>query len=418
MFEKKVALKPPTEYPFQSLYRPWSWILSSFSNVAILALLFILAVALYRRRKAKERKEKFTYRKVVINKESKEVKGSHVSVLVIGGCGNLGQYLNRGLVEDGGYIVHSLDLYIPSEDAMVPGVSSYIRADICSPEDLSIALKETRVETVFHTAGLIPSVKTRNTDLFRVNSDGTRNVINACKTAGIKRLIYTSTCDVVLSQDKNQVVDMADETYPYAKDPLNAYAASKAEGEMIVLGANSVAMATCVIRPSIIASPYSALCYGLLTSRGGYIGDGTAQQCIVEAGACANGHILAEKGLRERKEEIGGEIFQLGGVAYQWEKLSNFGLDESGYTAWGHPKRSSYPKWLVKLVVLFNVLLYNLTDYCPINQYLDVESVEFISRSYTFSSEKAKRVLGWPEHPPWEEVVLGVIDEFESKKRK
>ena len=418
MFERRFALKRPSEYPFQSLYRPWSWLLSSFNNVALLAFLFIIAIALYKRYRKRRGSEKFTYRKVVTNKEVNENKESMISVLVIGGSGNLGRYLTEQLVDDGDYIVHSLDLFIPSEGKMVPGVSSYIRANICSPDELSVAFKETPVDVVFHTAGLIPTIKTRDSELFRVNRDGTRNVVNACKEAGVKRLIYTSTCDVVLSSDKDQVIKMADETYPYPKDPLNAYAASKAEGERIVLDANSIAIATCVIRPSIIASPYSGLCHGLLMSRGGYIGDGTSQQSLVEADACANGHILAEKRLRESREEIGGQVFQLGGVSYEWRELANYGLDDSGYTAWGHPKRSSYPKWLVKVAAFFNVLMYSLTGYCLINQFLDVASVEFITRSYTFSSDKAERMLGWPQHPPLDDVLVGIIDEYEANSKK
>ena len=35
MFERKEETQRPLEYPFESLYRPWSWVLSIFNNVAI-----------------------------------------------------------------------------------------------------------------------------------------------------------------------------------------------------------------------------------------------------------------------------------------------------------------------------------------------------------------------------------------------
>lgn len=411
MFERQNAIKPPTEYPFQSLYRPWSWILSSFNNVALLAILVILAYALLRRRFKAKKVPKFTYRRVVCGAKGQDE--SKTSVLVTGGSGNLGRHLVQRLIQDGGYEVHSLDLFIPQE--MADSVTSYIKGDITSSDDLSMAFTATRPEVVFHTAALISSVRFHSSDLYRVNTGGTQCLVDACrKHPSVKRLVYTSTCDVLMSQDKNQTLDRADEAFPYPEKPLNAYCGSKAKAEKIILDAHSSDLSTCVLRPSILAGSDSLLTKGLLTQQGAYIGPGTNKFCVVEVGACADGHVLAEKSLKERPTQIGGNVYHLAGVECAVKDFFNYTIDDSGYTVWGYPPRWSIPKWLASMVAFLNVLIFAITGYCIVDSSFDLNAVEFLSRSYTFNSGKAMRELGWPEHPSWQEVALNTVEECQS----
>src|SRR5438132_798635 len=50
--------------------------------------------------------------------------------------------------------------------------------------------------TVFHVAGRV-GVWGPAEDFFKVNVEGTRNVIDACRAAGVPRLVYTSSPSVV-----------------------------------------------------------------------------------------------------------------------------------------------------------------------------------------------------------------------------
>ena len=61
MQEKLSAPEQATEYPFEPIYRPWSWLFSSFSNVLLLACLVGLAYYLYRRRRARAPTVTFRY---------------------------------------------------------------------------------------------------------------------------------------------------------------------------------------------------------------------------------------------------------------------------------------------------------------------------------------------------------------------
>ena len=55
------------------------------------------------------------------------------------------------------------------------------------------------VHTVFHVAALIQLFPVLTEELRRANVDGTRTVLSACVAMGVKRCIYTSSLDAVLT---------------------------------------------------------------------------------------------------------------------------------------------------------------------------------------------------------------------------
>lgn len=71
---------------------------------------------------------------------------------------------------------------------------------------------------------------------------GTRSVLAACVAAGVPRLIYTSTCNVVFG---GQPIHGADESMPYypPHKQLDYYSSSKTIAEMTVLAANGTLLA-------------------------------------------------------------------------------------------------------------------------------------------------------------------------------
>lgn len=86
-----------------------------------------------------------------------------------------------------------------------------------------------------------------------VNVTGTANVINACQSAGVPKLVYTSSAGVVYS-GKEDLIN-ADERLPYPDVPMDAYNDTKARAEDLVLSANSASLLTCALRPSGIFGP-------------------------------------------------------------------------------------------------------------------------------------------------------------------
>ena len=415
MFENKPELWRPVDNPFESLYRPWSWLLSSFSNVAIFAILFLIGYALVRRARSRGKK-KTLYRKVVV-KEEEVADNGKVRALVTGGSGCLGRALVHNLLQDGGYAVYSLDLVIPSEDARHPEVTAYLQLDIVDRDELEILLNDISPQVVFHVAGIIPTL---GADMYAVNTTGTMNVVEVCKQAGVKRLLYTSTASVLISRNSKQVLDLADEDTPIPEHPIGSYTDSKAKAEKIILAANgSEQLVTCVLRPDTIAHIDSILCRNLLQGSGFYIGSGSNKMSIVPAGACAKGHILAEKKLREGiKSAAAGRIYNLCGEPVVYSDLIGYVPDKStGISIWEHPPPKSLPKWFALCLSMINKLLYFTTGWY-LSLYLTREIVVYCTRAYTFDSTRAHRELGWEELPSWQQIIKDLVKEYKQLQEK
>ena len=420
MFEKKFQIAPPKSYPFETLYRPWSWIISSSANLSVFLLLLFLCYALFKRsRSARRAIGKAQYRSVTVEatKDTDKVK-----VLVTGGCGCFGQRLIHNLVETGNYEIHCLDLFIPDDDARPAGVSSFIAVDLSVREALEIALKQVQVDVVFHVAALLPKVGVTNADLYRVNRNGTQNLIDFCKLMNVRRFIFTSTCDVLLSNDKNETLDNVTESHPLPSKSLNGYCGSKKDAEKIVIDSNGQnGMTTCSLRCAVVAHPRSLMFRELLLNRGAFIGNGLNKLSLVDADLCAMAHVSAEKKLRDG-EAIAGQVYNIAGDSFSVKELMEYSCDDSNITIWGHPKPLSIPKWFAKVLAVINMSVYYAIGYTPLSSGLDLNAVEFMSHSYTFDSSKAKRELVWEGHPSWKEVVEKIVDQYEeeleTKKRK
>lgn len=85
-----------------------------------------------------------------------------------------------------------------------------------------------------------------------INVLGTANVIEACLTHGVERLVHTSSPSVVHG---GRDLEGVDESAPYAEHFPAAYPKTKAEAERRVLTANSPRLATVALRPHLIWGP-------------------------------------------------------------------------------------------------------------------------------------------------------------------
>ncbi len=154
-------------------------------------------------------------------------------ILVTGASGRLGSALMKILA--GTWNVRAL---------LLPGTScndaaEIVFADVCNPETLPACLEN--VDAVLHMAGLILSQNPE--DFFRVNTEGTRNVAEACRQAGIRRLVYVSSVSV---------------EYP----ERNPYAESKFQAENIV---RQSGLDWTIVRPTLLVGAGGGAEYRLFT---------------------------------------------------------------------------------------------------------------------------------------------------------
>ena len=82
----------------------------------------------------------------------------------------------------------------------------------------------------------------------KANVEGTKAIIAAAVANGVKYLIYTSSAGLIF--DGNDLIN-ADERMPPPEEPMDAYNATKAIGEQLIIDANGRdGLLTVSLRPS------------------------------------------------------------------------------------------------------------------------------------------------------------------------
>ena len=165
-------------------------------------------------------------------------------------------------------------------------------------------------ETVFHVAGRVGVWGSRR-EFFEVNVGGTRNVINACREAGVPRLVYTSSPSAVYNGG-----DLAgiDESAPLCTAAPCAYPTSKAAAEREVLAAHGPSLATVALRPHLVWGPgdKNVVPRVLALARTGrlkIIGSGRNKVDVTHITNVVDAHLLAEGALALPGHAAGGKAY-------------------------------------------------------------------------------------------------------------
>ena len=116
------------------------------------------------------------------------------AVLVTGAAGYVGRLCIRALAEQGDQLSRlvALDWTDVARADRVAGVR-YEQGDICDA-GLGDLLRSHQIDTVVHLASIVRAPDDAPDDLaYRVDVDGTRNVLNACDAVGATKLVVTSS---------------------------------------------------------------------------------------------------------------------------------------------------------------------------------------------------------------------------------
>ncbi len=111
-------------------------------------------------------------------------------VLVTGSNGFIGSHLVERLTGRGDDVVCMVRE--TSDTRWLKGISAdYVCADLCSAESLKDAV--CNVEKIYHVGGAVRAVM--GSDLYRINSEGTRNLVETVKNCGsqVENFIYVSS---------------------------------------------------------------------------------------------------------------------------------------------------------------------------------------------------------------------------------
>ncbi len=263
-----------------------------------------------------------------------------MKALVTGGAGFLGQAIVSRLKARGDE-VHSFSRG-DYPHLRQKGVETFI-GDLSDREAVIKAAQE--CDIVFHVAAKA-GIWGLYHDYFSTNVVGTQNVIAACRTNEIKKLVYTSTPSVV-RHDRG--LAGVDESMPYADKFEAYYPKTKAMAEKLVLAANGDDLATVALRPHMVWGPGDPNFLPRIIKRrksgrlrkvsgGPYPVDSTYIDNAVEA------HLLAADHLDIGSTPAGKAYFISQGEPMDVGDLIDHILDAAGLP----PIDRSIPPWLAK----------------------------------------------------------------------
>ena len=182
----------------------------------------------------------------MFNDGSGLVNGAPMKALVTGGGGFLGKALVVQLLARGDRVRSFARGDYPGLREL--GVETR-QGDLTDQQAVASAVRD--CDIVFHVAAKA-GVWGPYAEFHSINVIGTKNVLNACRTMGVTRLVYTSSPSVVFGGHN---LPGMDESAPYATDYDAPYPKTKAMAEKMVLESNDQNLATVALRPHLIWGP-------------------------------------------------------------------------------------------------------------------------------------------------------------------
>jgi len=322
-----------------------------------------------------------------------------MKVAITGGTGCLGRPLVKRLIADGAYLKL---LTLPNDTATtnLDKKIEIITGDLNSPDALDHLCLE--CDVVFHLAGKVhsvPGTKAEEEDFFRVNVAGTRNLLEAAKKNGVKRVVFFSSVGVY-----GKDADFhGDELSPC--QPGSVYAESKYQAEQLVLNSsNDGGPEGVVLRFPVVYGPLdrgnvAKLTKAIHSRLFFYFGDGNCLRSMISSKNVAEAAI---KAAFEPKA-----VNQLFCVTDGRDYTMNEMVDSICHALGMSWRPFHVPVLLADLAGRFGDVL---RKWAHVPFPIDSKRVRKLSRPLTFSCEKAKRVLGYE---PVETLEEGIRREVE-----
>ncbi|XP_033930020.1 3 beta-hydroxysteroid dehydrogenase type 7 [Melopsittacus undulatus] len=342
--------------------------------------------------------------------------GREVSMVyvVTGGCGFLGSHLVQLLLEaepDLGEL-RVFDLR-PDPDLIPPAHASRVRllhGDVTDAVAMGQALDGAHV--VLHCAALVDVWGRVSPEaIARVNVQGTRTVIAACRAQGVRCLIYTSSMEVVGPNTRGDPFLRGHEDSPYPTRHTEPYSRSKAQAERLVLEANGSRvrgggqLVTVALRPTGIYGERHPLLERLYLrgcSAGGRLFcflPERAEHGRVYVGNVAWMHILAARAALSSPCPISGQVF------FCYDSSPPLPYEELSAVVLGlryHRGALVPPVGLLRLLAALSALLARVLPHrAPL---LTPATLAMGSTPFTVRTDKANRVFGYKPLYTWEEA--------------
>lgn len=246
------------------------------------------------------------------------------------------------------------------------------------------------VDKIYHVAAAYRTEHAERDEFDRVNVEGTRCLLAAARAAQVSRFVHCSTVGV-----QGEIDDPpADEEYRFA--PGDHYQESKLQGELLACQAGEQGLDVAVVRPVGIYGPGDTRFLKLFRAidRGRFVMIGSGDQLyhLTYIDDLVNGFLLAG----EREEAIG-EVFTIAGPRYTT-------LTELVELIAAVLQRRT-PRLRVPFAPVYLAAAVCEAVCAPLglNPPLYRRRMDFFSKDRAFSTDKARRLLGYEPQVDLEE---------------
>jgi dihydroflavonol-4-reductase len=304
------------------------------------------------------------------------------TALVTGASGFLGWHVASLLVERG-YQVRAL----VRKGSCVSGVEvETVTGDLRDPASLHRAMEGCRL--VFHVAADYRLWAKDPREIYRSNVDGTRNVLEAAKAAGVHRVVYTSTVGCI----GIPLAGLGDETTPVSlADMTGDYKKSKFIAEQIALEYAEAGLPVVIVNPTapigghdVKPTPTGKIVLDFMKGNiPAFIDTGLN---VVGARDCATGHLLAcERGRVGQRYILGGENLTLQQMLFKLAEIMG-----------RKPPTTQIPYFVAYSAGMFSTAWAQLTGRPP---HVPIDAVRMAKKKMWVSHEKARKELGFNPGP-------------------
>jgi dihydroflavonol-4-reductase len=293
-------------------------------------------------------------------------------VAVTGGSGVVGSALLRHLVE-AGHEVRALARSDGAAHAVQRAGARPVIGDLGEAESLDRLVAG--VDWAFNVAGVNELCSRDRDRMWEVNVTGATSFLEACRRAGVGRVVHTSSAAAIGEADGV----VGTEATPHRGTYLSWYERTKTEAERALL-ARRGDLALVVVSPSSVQGPGRASGSGRLLLRAAQgrlpvVYD--AVFSLVDIDDCARGHVLAaEKGAPGERYILSGAILSVRDVLARLGAIT------------GKDRRPRFVRpWLLSVLGRLGPLVGAGATLCP-------ESVRVMLHGHRYDGTRATRELG------------------------
>ena len=331
-----------------------------------------------------------------------------MKILITGATGLVGSTVTRQLLSEN----HSVSALFRegSDRSLLTDVESqinWVEGDILDISSLKQAMND--IDYVVHTAAVVSFVPRDRKMMYKVNVEGTANVVNACLKYGIGKLCHVSSIAAIGRPDSRKTTPgqelVLDETQRWEDSPENSeYAKTKYFSELEVWRGVAEGLNAVIVNPTIILGEgdwgkSSTQLFRYVYQEKPFYTEGIAN--------CVDVKDVSEAVVKLLFSDISGERFLLNGGSISYQNLFNMMADAM------KKKRPSFKVgaglagiiWRVEAVRTF------LLGTKPL---ITRETAQSAGRKIRYDNSKIKNALGF-SFQPIEKTVARVSESLVGK---